>query len=250
MRWGASSSQELPILWTMEEAEITADIHPDWIGFAQVGLMTQPIKVGSDWPTVRFGGRNFDLASIMPSSGGWYGGPPDPRRATDPAIALPAFSQCFHDSLARFGDVDVSALQLTALNADRCIAKKSCLSYLVRSLNWFNTITTPMEAIVSFNRDLIGSDDVSDLVSDLQWRNTAPFEFTGISDVPERYRMEHSPDTWFGESLRPVARQGLLATMPEWSPSAIGWTLARILDAARPTARKAQHIAIRISRAS
>ena len=41
MRWG-TTSDDSPLLWSMEEAEITADTDPYRIGFVQVGLNIGP----------------------------------------------------------------------------------------------------------------------------------------------------------------------------------------------------------------
>ena len=43
MRWG-TTSDDRPLLWSMEEAEITADTEPDRIGWVQVGLRYRTLR--------------------------------------------------------------------------------------------------------------------------------------------------------------------------------------------------------------
>ena len=82
MSWAATSNDR-PLLWSMEEAEITADTEPDRIGWVQVGLDIGPFEALST-PT-----------NPVP---GWAALPMR-RRSTKPAMALPALVQCLSDSL-------------------------------------------------------------------------------------------------------------------------------------------------------
>ena len=234
MGWTTSAANETSMLWDMEEAELTADTGSDRIGFAQVGLDVGPLDPSLLPPSLRSSptrGR-MDAPSVeSPERGGWYGYAPLPyrRKIADPSRALPPLAQCFHDSLSRFGDVELNALQLTLHNPD--LRKKFQLRYLASALNWFNAnLTEGADAIVTFDQgliggdeSLIGGDDVSQLAASLDWRNTGQFDFSAIERAPERCIIRPDADNWFQQSLAPPSTQGLLATMPEWSPSAIGW---------------------------
>ena len=73
MGWGAPSSDERPLLWHMEEAEITADADSDRIGFVQVGL----------------GVGHLEPMELPPQPRpGWAALPVRPK-STDPVLALP-----------------------------------------------------------------------------------------------------------------------------------------------------------------
>ncbi len=239
MGWGAPSSSERPLLWAMEEAELTADTDPYRIGWAQVGLGVGPIDV-----------RRADVrrvpAASRPGWSGWYGSPIRPR-STDPVLALAPLVQCLNDSLARFGVVELSGLQVTASGPETDTG--SCLGYLVAVLNWFNTdLKARADVIVAFEQDLLGDHDVSELVASLQWRNTGSFEFRSVVDVPEQHMVKVSTGTHFHPVRRGGSDQGVFVTMPEWSPSAAGWVLASVIDAARAIEPDVSSFAVRVTR--
>ena len=229
MSWAATSNDH-PLLWSMEEAEITADTDRYRIGWAQVGLDIGPLEALST-PT-----------NPVP---GWSALPMR-RRSTKPAMALPALVQCLSDSLRWFGDVELSGFQVTTSFTET--NAQSCLSYLVAVLNWFNTdLKAGADAIVSFDQDLVGSHAVSELVATLQHRNTGPFEFRTSAAVTEKYRVKVPVETPY----HPVAPQpdiGVLVTMPEWTPSAAGWVLASVVDAAQLIEPDVSNFAIRVTR--
>ncbi len=244
MGWGAPSSSERPLLWAMEEAELTADTDPYRIGWAQVGLGVGPIDVR------RADVRRADVrrvpAASRPGWSGWYGSPIRPR-STDPVLALAPLVQCLNDSLARFGVVELSGLQVTASGPETDTG--SCLRYLVAVLNWFNTdLKARADVIVAFEQDLLGDHDVSELVASLQWRNTGSFEFRSVVDVPEQHMVKVSTGTHFHPVRRGGSDQGVFVTMPEWSPSAAGWVLASVIDAARAIEPDVSSFAVRVTR--
>ena len=229
MSWAATSNDR-PLLWSMEEAEITADTDRYRIGWVQVGLDIRPFEALST-PT-----------NPVP---GWAALPMR-RRSTKPAMALPALVQCLSDSLRRFGDVELSGFQVTASFIEA--NAQSCLWYLVAVLNWFNTdLKAGADAIVAFDQDLLGGHNVSELVTTLQQWNTSPFEFRTSAAVPEKYRIKVPVETPY----HPVAPQpdiGVLVTMPEWTPSAAGWVLASVVDAAQLIEPDVSNFAIRVTR--
>ena len=233
MGWGAPSSNGRPLLWHMEEAEITADADSDHIGFVQVGL-----GVGPPEPVER----------PSPPRQGWSYSPLGIKRnSTDPVLALPPLVQCFGDSLSRFGDVDVSCYLVTAIRMD--IDPVEQLWQLVSMLNWFNTnLREKADALVSFDQNLLGGRDVSELVADLQWRNTGSFEFRSIVDVPEQHMVDTAAEGPLWLDRCDASPLGVSVTMPEWTPSAAGWVLASVIDSARTIEPDADSFAVRITR--
>ena len=124
MCWSSTSlpRSHRPLLWGMEEAELTARADASQIGFVQVGLDVGDFEPNPNW---------------TPSTSPGWASLPVRRRPTEPAMAIPPLVQCFDDSLRRFGDVELSALQVTARYLDpsaRCRAGD-----LISGLNWFNT---------------------------------------------------------------------------------------------------------------
>ena len=229
MRWG-TTSKGYSLLWSMEEAEITSDTDPYRIGWVQVGM-----DIG-----------RFDLLSTPANPALGRVASPIRQRSINLPMALPALVQCFSDALGRFGVVELSGIQLTAsyLNADA----QSCIGYLVSVLNWFNTnLKAEAEAILAFDQGLLEAGKVSELVAKLQYRNTYPFEFRILADVPEKHKVKVPVETPF----YPASRQsdtGVFVTLPEWTPSAAGWVLASVIDAAQLVQPDASNFAIRVTR--
>ncbi len=90
-----------PLLWAMNEAELTAGSAPARIGWVQVGLesgVVEPIRARP--------------ASVS----GWAAFPERRRNFVEPARALPALIPCFDDALGRFGVVSLSGLQVTVIS--------------------------------------------------------------------------------------------------------------------------------------
>lgn len=236
MHWVTTSSDR-PLLWLMEEAEITADTDPYSIGWVQVGLDVGKIEAF--------------VEPARPSSDpvqGWAYAPLAVHRSDiEPALALPALVQCFHDALRRFGAVELSGLQATASFLDA--SEQSCISYLVSVLNWFNTdLKAGAEAIVEFDQDLLEGGRVSELVSILQRRNTHPFEFSAFTPVPEKHMVSIPAETRPYHPIAPQSDTGVSVTLPEWTPSAAGWVLASAVDAARLINPDASNFALRLTR--
>ena len=231
MGWAATSNNR-PLLWDMEEAELTAHNDPYRIGWVQVGLGVGQVEALKEPPQPVLG---------------WLGLPAR-RRSADPVMALPALVQCFTDALSRFGAVELSALQMTASGLDTHKGDRlGYLGYLVTVLNWFNTNPKPgAEGIVAFEQGLVGENEIAELAASLKWRNTGPFEFGLAASVPERHVVRAADEQPFS-AVQPSA-QGLSVTMPEWTPSAAGWILASVVDAARIIKPDASNFAVRVSR--
>ena len=234
MRW-ATTSNDHPLLWSMEEAEITADTDTHRIGWVQVGLL----DVGNFEPARR---------SSAPMQGFAYAPLAVLLGDIAPALALPALVQCFDDALRRFGVVELSGLQVTASFLDG--EAQSCISYLVSVLNWFNTAAdTRAEAIVAFDENFLGGHAETELLGNLQWRNTGQFDFGPVVTAPGQHSIRIIGAETPIRSISP-ARSGLgiSVTLPEWTPSAAGWVLASVVDAARLINPNATDCAVRLTR--
>ena len=235
MRWADTSHDRPPKLWAMEEAELTAGDDASRIGWVQVGLNVGPFEQTSVSPSVP-----------PPAIGRRYEAFEAQQRASDPVEVLSALVQCFDDSLRRFGAVEVSGYQVTASGMETCIGNSTW--YLVSVLNWFNIDgKAGADAIVAFDQALLKDDDVSKLVAGLRRRNNGTFEFRSVVDVPEECMVEVSTSA-FLHPVTPQTNQGVLVSLPEWTPSAAGWVLASVINAARALESDTSSFAIRITR--
>ena len=235
MGWSTTSNRRRPLLWGMNEAELTAGIDASRIGYVQVGLEAdmeaEVVEPGRARPPVT----------------GWAALPIRRRSSVEPAMVLPALVQCFDDALRRFGVVELSGLQVTAGYLDP--STRSCLGDLVSVLNWFNTtLTGQAGALIAFDNELLGGHTEAELVASLQRRNTGSFEFGPVVPVPEQHSIKAEVETPT-HSISP-ARSGLgvSVTLPEWTASAAAWVLAIVIDAARAGALDVRDFAVRITR--
>ena len=235
MGWSSTSipRPRRPMLWDMNEAELTAGTDASRIGWVQVGL-----EVGDLEPT---------RVPPAPVTGWGYESLGVRRRPIEPAMVLPALAQCFDDALRRFGDIELSGIQVTAYDLDP--DARSPAGDLVSALNWFNTtLKGKADALIAFNQELLGGQTEAELVAGLQWKNTGLFEFGPVVEVPEQHSIKASFE-WPGRSISP-ARSGLgvSVTLPEWTASAVGWALATVIDAARAGAPDVSNFAVRVTR--
>lgn len=211
MSWyGADRTTRRPMAWRMHEAELTPGADGSRIGFAQVGLA-------------------FD--------------------GCDLALRLPALFQCFDDSLRRFGSVEVSAFQITTRSLG--LYPESCLGDLNSSLNWFTTVLKAKEnALISFDREMLGGHTEEELFSRLQRWSGIPFGFGPLVVVPEEHLSKIATETMSRHDPppSPASDLGLMVTLPEWTPSAVGWALAIVIDQVRILTPDVDSFAIRITR--
>ena len=232
MGW-SSTSDRRSLLWEMNEAELTVNEDSSRIGFVQVGL-----NVG-----------DIERTEVSPAHvPGWVGYAPlgVRQRSIEPAVVLPPLIQCFDDALRRFGDIELSGLQVTANFLDD---RAQSLGDLVGMLNWFNA--TPKgraDALIAFDEELLGGHTEAELVASLHRRNTGSFEFGPVVAVPE----QHSIKVGFETPIRSISAArsglGLSVTLPEWTASAAAWALAIVIDTARANAPDVSKFAVRVVR--
>ena len=134
------------------------------------------------------------------------------------------------------------------------LSDDACTWFLVYVLGWLNLdVRERVGAVVHFDQGLLGDHDVSTLVACIEQGNNGVFEFRLIDEVPVEARIRlDSSFVVHSHILSPTQHpsQGLLVSMPEWSPSAAGWVLARVIDAAHTLGSNPSKYAVRISRVS
>ena len=120
MGWSTTSSHGRSLLWNMEEAELTAGIDVSRIGLVQVGLEVGDVEQYRVPPTPVPGWAALGVR----------------QRPGEPSVALTALVQCFDDALRRFGDVELSGIQVTASGLAPS-TRSSAGGYLSSVGNWF-----------------------------------------------------------------------------------------------------------------
>ena len=233
MDWSTTSNRRRLMLWDMNEAELTAGTDASRIGWVQIGL-----DVGDFEPT---------RVPPAPVTGWGYASLGVRRRPIEPAMVLPALVQCFDDALCRFGDVELSGLQVTAYDLDP--NARSPAGDLVSALNWFNTTQKrKADALIAFNQELLGGQTEAELVANLHWRNTGLFKFGPVAAVPEQHSIKAAFE-WSHRTISPAhSGLGVSVMLPEWAASAVAWVLATVVDAARVGAPDVSNFAVRVTR--
>ena len=240
MGWSTINSPgKSSLLWGMNEAELTNEDDGHRIGFAQVGLdvgWNTDIVDRSELEPPRLSNQRVGKPASFPTR------PTTPP--TDPVLAIPPLIQCLDDSLRWFGEAEVAAAQVTAIDIER--RQQSCLDHLVSALNWFN-IGTAIErprALVTVAADQWDEGKEADVVAAIHQTNTGSFEIGSLIPAPAEYAA--GPDWAWPQFAR--TNMGLDVSMPEWSPSTVGWVVARLFEAALSLDPAPQALSVRVSR--
>ena len=114
MYWCDTPAFPRPLLWNMNDAELTAGTDASRIGWVQVGLAGDIIDTGKVPPQAKAG--FVEHAAPIRGPIRFTTLPQEVINVAEPAKALPALIQCFDDALRRFGDVTLSGLQVTISN--------------------------------------------------------------------------------------------------------------------------------------
>ena len=232
MGWSTTSDLHRPALWGMNDAELAPRTDTSRIGWVQVGL-----EAGDVEPT---------KAPSVPVPGFGYAPLGVSRRSVEPAVVLPPLIQCFDDALRRFGVVELSGIQVTAL-----FLKPRTPSYgeLVGVLNWFNTIPKGRaDALITFDQELLGGHTEAELVANLQRKNTGLFEFGPVVAVPEQHSIKPGVEAPVRSLSPALSGLGVSVKLPEWTASAAAWVLAMVVDAAGTKAPDVSNFAVRAVR--
>ena len=231
------------LLWDMHEAELTSGIDSTGIGFVQVGLRRgiRGVLKASD----SLSGPVFTAQS---RETGWAPFPMSQMNFVEPAVVLPALTQCFIDALGRFGAVELSGLQVTASYLEPGTRPHG--NDLPYPYNWFNTDRKITEdAIISFSHELLENHASADLIAGLSGKRLGRFQLGPAVTVPEQCWIEAPADGPLSRYISPAhSGRGLSVRMPEWTASAVGWVLAIVIDAARASTPDVPHFAIRVTR--
>ena len=233
MGW-STSSEHRSLLWNMHEAELTFGDDGSRIGFLQVGLDVGDIEESKT-----------SLASVR----GYGYAPLGMRRsAIEPAIVLPALTQCFVDALCRFGTLELTGLQVTASYLE---PSTRFHGYdLSSALNWFNTNRkTTVNAIITINHEVLGGDSGAKLFSSLQRRGRGSFKFRPETTLPGQHWIGAPIEESLARFISPErSGLGLSVSMSEWTASAVGWALAIVIDSVRASAPYVPHFSVRVTR--
>lgn len=235
----SASPGEMSSLWDMNEADLIYENDGHRIGFAQVGL-----DVGSSIAIVdRHEQQSSSRVDLSDGSAAPF--PTLPTDSpTDPVLAIPPLIQCLDGSLRWFGEVEVTAVQVTAF--DIAPRQRSYLHRLVSVLNWFNLADARERpsALVTVAADPWKERLESEVVDAIQRTNTGSFEVGSLVTAP----VEHvAGPEWVGLQWDRTDK-GLDVAMPEWSPSTVGWVAARVVEAALDRELAPQHLSVRIAR--
>ena len=163
------------------------------------------------------------------------------------SAALPPLVQCFDDALRRIGAVDVPGVQLTCYetNGQLGVGQGGHLA----TAGWFNAAEEiEVEALITFDQGFLGGRSPDDLAVRLQRMQTRAVTFGESTSAPEQYRVRSPVCTPLPEINLEPSQIGLTVSMPEWTASAVGWTLATVVDGARAVGLRAANFSIRMTR--
>ena len=234
MGWSTTSAGRRPLLWDINEAELTAGSDGSRMGWVQVGLEVGDLEPTRVPPPVLDRGFGYTPHGAR-------------RKAIEPALMLPALIQCLDDALRRFGVVKLSGLQVTANYLES--QTRPYAGGLVGTLNWFNTSPTGRaDAIIAFDQKLLAGHTEEELVADLRRKNTGSFEFGPVVAVPQQHSIKAGFETPISSVSPSHSGLGVSVTLPEWTPSAAAWVLAIVIDTARASAPDVSQFAIRVTR--
>ena len=255
MNWSTVWSRDrLPLLWGTYEAELTAGIDASRIGWVYVEL-SNLVDLNKAMPELVDLPRLSERPPIPEGAiAGWAAiSDEDVRKfnvaTVKIAVALPALVQCFDDALRRFGAVELSGLQVTCHNADLDTGVGPRGGHLAYAPNWFDIVSQQAraDAIIAFDQGFLGGHTEAEMVASLRRRSTGSLEFGPVVAVPEQYSIEVEEQPF--RSISPAhSGLGVSVTLPEWTASAAGWVLAKVVNAARDFSPDVRNFAVRITR--
>ncbi len=241
MRWATEGSAGTSRVWDVQEAELAYHLGSSRIGFAQVGLevkkatrvlppeMTAPGELPPD----------IDL-----SHAGWTTVPTldDAGPPTGPAVAIPPLIQCLDDSLRWYGEIEITAYQVTG-----CDLQPGQVNHFLGSeLGWFKdpvpTAITP--TIVAMASSQGGDRLVSDVLTLLRSAGLYFFEIGPLVDAPDE--IAAGLDWKWLQLTR--GEVGIAVSLPEWSTAAAGWLIGTVFHAALSLESAPHTLSVRVSR--
>ncbi|MGE0135529.1 MAG: hypothetical protein AB7L91_00420 [Dehalococcoidia bacterium] len=148
---------------------------------------------------------------------------------------LPALIQCLEDALGRFGIVESSALQLTAVGMSPAPSRSDATH--ASWLPWFSAHDhdAAVDAALAFNGEMLRGRAELDILARLGRSGTPFFSFGPSATVPAEFRIVAPPEAPLDRPLSAASR-GIAVRMPEWSNAAAAWVLSAAVDATRASA--------------
>lgn len=169
----------------------------------------------------------------------------------EPTMALPPLIQCLDDSLRRFGEVELSALQMTA----RRLLRQEDLP--IPNIGWFGESLGPRtRGVIACDARFVETVAQPEFVEKIRGWNSAGvpsgrFEFAPVAAAQgdQAIRDPAAVALPADRALSP-ADWVLPVTMPEWSPSSVAWALCTFIDTIRRDADGPRDFAVRLTRVS
>ena len=253
MGWSNSRFNGTSLLWNMEEAELTYHTDESTIGFVQVGLdigprvagtldPSTPIYVDAPYPTH----HDLEGAEGHCMTPGWAAFPMPEVPANDPTIVIPPLVQCVHDALCWCGEIDLSALQMTGIDVSR--TSRPHEFEFTSVLYWFGAPPTKptVRAVVTVAADVWNTNMVADIVANLRGPRGRLFEIGPLTTAPPEYAA--GPDMRSIEWGRGEPSQAIAVSLPEWTPSAVGWIIAKLFDTTLSHNPDMRNLSVRVTR--
>lgn len=244
MGWSALAPDPAP-LWDMHEADLMNDQDASLIGFAQVGLDKQATIASAAHRTPSDEGSPADA---VPNGANWVPHPPDDygHTTTDPAVAIPPLVHCFYDALRWFGEVELTAVQVTGMHLSHARARNEF--HLAAAFNWFNIQPAQrnQQAFLACSADNLTDDSVLAVGLDLRQWNCNSFEFG--SPAPAVAPHAPRPSIPFVDWSTGASSLAVPVAMSRWNTSSIGWIIARVFDVILSLDAPPRHLAVLLSR--
>lgn len=247
-----------PLLWNMYDAGLTDETDASLIGWVY-GELSSLVDINEAVPDLRNLPRITKPEQREPeaipegTNAGWATVPMPPRynkTTVEIPLALPPLVQCFDDALRRLGAVEVSGFQATWYGAHLGPSDRSSQGHPVSGVSWFDiSPQAAADALITFDSRLLGGHTEGDLVTCMRRWRTGAFEFGPPVAGPGQHQVRVPDSSPRPDTPLEPSGLGIPVRLPEWTGSAAGWALARVVFAARDLAPDVEDFAVRITRA-
>ncbi len=156
-------------------------------------------------------------------------------------VLVPLF-QCFDDALRRFGEVELTGLQVTASYVEP--PKRSWMP----DSNWFNLRRgREITGLVTCSQQLLGDSGTADIAANLS-RRSEIFKYRNQVPAPVGALVEAPKETPFIPVSPGPDGLGIPVVLPEWTADAAAWVMAGVVDIARAKNPDVRNLAVRLTR--
>ena len=151
--------------------------------------------------------------------------------------------QCFDDALRRFGDVELTGLQVTAGGLDPALRPGMSES------NWFNNRRgQEVTALATCSEGMFSGGDAADFAVSLsRWNGI--FKYGTPVRAPDEGLVAALAEAPFIPVSPCLDGLAVSVLMPEWTASAAAWVFATVINAAHTGNSGVRDLAIRLTRA-